>query len=176
MDLPGMTYRGAPLDDVEILERLSPDHAQLLARRNGIVAFAGGLHLRGASRGPAWHSLRAAWEGPAALAARFAAILPADVPLGQLAGGDQLLLRGGEVHRYGLDEARLVATGLDLAAFLEAAQRDPIATLDLDALAAFQASGGWLQPGQLLAPDPDAPARWRAIAADARLADAARTT
>jgi hypothetical protein len=176
MDLPGMTYRGAPLDDVDILERLAPDHAQLLARRNGIVAFAGGLHLRGASRGPAWHSLRAAWEGPAALSARFGAILPGDAPVGQLATGDQLVLRDGVVHRYRLDDARLVSTGFDLQGFLDAAQRDPIATLDLDALAAFQASGGWLQPGQLLAPDPHAPARWRAIPAAERLADAVRTT
>ena len=58
MEFPGLTYRGAALDDVDILDRLPMDLQQLLAQRNGFVAFRGGLHVRGACVEPRWHSLR----------------------------------------------------------------------------------------------------------------------
>jgi hypothetical protein len=167
MDLPGLTYRGAALDDVELLERVPLELAQLLAQRNGFVALAGALHVRGACRAPAWHSLREAWEGPTALHRRFPAVRPDDVPFAEEATGDQFLLRDRTVHRLRAARGTVEPTGLGLEAFLDAALRDPIETLGLDALAAFHAAGGRLAPGELLEPDSDG--GWKAVPAGGRL-------
>lgn len=173
MELPGMTYRGAPLDDVELLERLPVAYAQLLAQRNGFVALGGALHVRGACLAPEWHSLRRAWEGEHRLAALFPLLADADVPFAEEATGDQFVLRDERVHRYRAASRALEPLGLDLVGFLDAAVRDPLATLGLDALAAFQATGSRLLPGRLLVPgDPprDVPAleRLRALARERR--------
>jgi len=150
MELPGMTYRGAALDDVEVLERLPVDYAQLLAQRNGFVALGGALHVRGACREPAWHSVRAAWEGPAALFRLFSALRPDDVPFAQESTGDQFVLRGGAVHRLRAAENRVEELGLDLSGFMDAALRDPLEVLGLDLLSDYRREGTTLRPGQLL--------------------------
>src|SRR5574338_338404 len=111
MDLPGLTYRGAAIDDVEIIERLPMELQQLIAQRNGFVAFRGGLHVRGACTAPEWHSLRAAMEGPASFAARFRTVKKDDVPFAQDVFGDQFILRGDKVHKLDsyADQLALVA-------------------------------------------------------------------
>jgi hypothetical protein len=172
MELPGLTYRGAALDDVELLERLPLEAAQLLAQRNGFMALAGALHVRGACLAPAWHSLREAWDGPAALHRLFPAVRPGDVPLAEEATGDQFLLRDGRVHRLRARHGTVEPTGLDLERWLDAALRDPIETLGLDALGAFHAAGGRLAPGELLESEPDG--SWRAVPAGERLEALAR--
>src|SRR3954470_21513558 len=65
MRLEDVTFVGPPIDDPEVLGLLPPELAGLLAGQNGFVQFRGGLHVRGACRGPAWHSLREAWLGRA---------------------------------------------------------------------------------------------------------------
>jgi hypothetical protein len=172
MELPGLIYRGAPLDDVELLERVPVELAQLLAQRNGFTALAGALHVRGACRTPAWHSLREAWEGAEALHHHFPTVRPADLPFAEEAAGDQFLLREGTVHRLRAATGTVEPTGLGLEAFLDAALSDPIETLGLDALGAFHAAGGRLAPGELLAPA--AEGFWRAVPAAERLAALAR--
>ena len=114
MDLPGLTYRGAALDDVDILDRLPTDLQQLLAQRNGFVAFRGGLHVRGACVEPKWHSLRAAMEGPESFAARFRTIKQDDVPFAQDVFGDQFVLRDGKVLKLDsyADQLEEVAAGV----------------------------------------------------------------
>lgn len=60
-----MTFTGPPLDDEDLLARLPAKLAGLLRQVNGFIQFHGGLHVRGACREPAWHSLRDAWDGAA---------------------------------------------------------------------------------------------------------------
>lgn len=177
LELPGITYRGAPLDDVALLERLPADLAQLLARRNGVVALRGGLHVRGACVAPAWHSLRRALEGDTALHLRFPALLPADIPFAQDAYGNQFVLRDGEVRRLAVADAARGASGIvgalhslgvDLTGFLDQVARDPIGYLDLEPLLRFTQAGGLLAPGELLASDPA-----RAVPADELLISSA---
>ena len=149
--LPGLTYPGAPLDDVAILERIPQEYAQLLAQQNGFIALWGGIHLRGACSRPVWHSLAAALDGPAALSRLFPPIRPDDLPFGQSALGVQLVLRRGVVWRLDPVAFTMECLRLDLAGLITTLDHDPSAVLDLEPLARFRAGGEQLLPGQLLA-------------------------
>jgi hypothetical protein len=150
MDLPGLTYRGAALDDIDILDRLPTDLQQLLAQRNGFVAFRGGLHVRCACVEPRWHSLRAAMEGPESFAARFRTIKKEDVPFAQDVFGDQFVLREGKVYKLDsyADQLEEVAEGV--VDFFGKVQQDPITLLELGHLTEFEGTGETLRPGELL--------------------------
>jgi len=150
MDLPGLTYRGAAIDDVEIIDRLPTELQQLIAQRNGFVAFRGGLHVRGACTAPDWHSLRVAMEGPASFAARFRTIKKDDVPFAQDVFGDQFVWREGKVYKLDsyADQLEEVAGGV--VDFFLKVQQDPIALLELGHLTQFEGTGETLRPGELL--------------------------
>ena len=83
MELPGVTFEGPEIDDPEVFDALPSNVQRLLAQINGVVAFDGGLHVRGACLAPRWHSLRAAWWGPEALHRRYDAVGRDDVPFAQ---------------------------------------------------------------------------------------------
>jgi hypothetical protein len=150
MEFPGLTYRGAALDDIDILDRLPTDLQQLLAQRNGFVGFRGGLHVRGACKEPAWHSLRAAMEGPESFAQRYRVVKPTDVPFAQNVFGDQFLLRGPKVFRLDSYADQLDPVADDLVGFFAKVQEDPISLLALGHLAQFEGTGETLRPGELL--------------------------
>jgi len=150
MELPGLTYRGAALDDIDILERLPMDLQQLLAQRNGFVAFRGGLHVRGACKEPLWHSLRAAMEGPESFAERYRVVKSGDVPFAQSVFGDQFILRGKNVHKLDAYADTLEPVADDLTGFFFKVQEDPISLLALGHLAQYEGTGETLRPGELL--------------------------
>jgi hypothetical protein len=150
MELPGLTYRGAALDDIDILDRLPMDLQQLLAQRNGFVAFRGGLHVRGACVEPRWHSLRAAMEGPESFAERYRVVKAGDVPFAQSVFGDQFILRGTSVHRLDGYADTLDPVADDLTGFFFKVQEDPIGMLALGHLAQYEGTGETLRPGELL--------------------------
>lgn len=151
MHLPGLTYRGAPLDDLELLGRLPSELQQLLAIRNGFVAYRGAIYVRGACTEPAWHALRAAMEGPNAYHTRTINVDPADIPFAQDALGRQFLLRTGKVYRVDPNRSALDELGLDLTQFLHMLYEHPQRLLPLDALLEFEATGATLRPGETLA-------------------------
>lgn len=150
MDFEHVTYQGSAIDDPDMLGRLSPAHRAFLTHLNGVVAFGGGLHIRGASREPAWHALRTAWDGPLALHTLYRAVWPSDIPFGEDAVGDQFLLRDGVVHRLEAETGEMVSLDRELTAFLEASCADPVGFLKLAPLQQFHSKGGRLGPGQLL--------------------------
>ena len=150
MEFPGLTYRGAALDDVDILDRLPMDLQQLLAQRNGFVAFRGGLHVRGACVEPRWHSLRAAMEGPESFATRFRTVKKDDVPFAQDVFGDQFLLRDRKVFKLDSYADQIEPVAEDLVDLFAKVQADPIALLSLGHLAQFEGSGETLRPGEML--------------------------
>ena len=143
-------YLGPPIDDSAILEALPPELSNLLRRANGYVAYHGGLHVRGACHEPEWHSLRAAWHGPGAVHRLFPAVHADDIPFGEDALGNQLVIREGVVHRLDGETGELESLQVDLADFDAATRADPIGYLDLLPLERFRAEGGMLEPGQLL--------------------------
>ena len=150
VDFHGVTYLGPPVNDRVTFDQLPADLRQLLEQANGLVAYQGGLHLRGATHLPDWHSLRAAWEGPTAFHKHYASLSPADVPFGQDAVGDQWLLRDEKVIRLRAETGELETTTMTFADFLLAVEQAPTDTLDMQPLQQFEAEGGHLEPGQLL--------------------------
>ena len=143
-------YVGPEITDTEILERVPEDYRRLLNQTNGFIVFDGGLHVRGAALAPEWHSLRKVWLGDFALHKLFPAIDESDVPFAQDCLGDQFLLRDGVVHKLDAEIGEVESLGVDLEAFLNRAQDDPVEFLSLQPLLQFMSEGGELKPGQLL--------------------------
>src|SRR3954453_4788104 len=111
MRLEDVTFVGPPIDDPEVLGLLPPELAGLLAGQNGFVQFRGGLHVRGACRGPAWHSLREAWLGEGSFHRHYPEVRPGDVPFAEDCLGDQFLLREGRVWRLAGETGEVVPLG-----------------------------------------------------------------
>ena len=99
MDIPGITWKGRSIADVEILPDLPPDLVRVLSQTNGFILHEGALHLRGASLVPEWHSLRAAWRGPKAFHVLYEDVEASDIPFAQDQTGNQFLIRQGSVLR-----------------------------------------------------------------------------
>jgi hypothetical protein len=154
VELKHVTFTGPPLDDEEMLARLSANHAGLLRQINGFIQFEGGLHVRGACREPAWHSLRDAWEGEAAFYRLYPEVRPEDVPFAEDCLGDQFLLRDGRVWQLAAETGEIESLEVGLGGFFEAVQADPVEYLSLHPLLQFQREGGRLEAGQLLAAFP----------------------
>ncbi len=154
MELQHVTFIGPTLDDPELFARLPANMAKLLEQINGFIQFHGGLHVRGACRGPAWHSLREAWEGKAAFHILYPEVRIDDIPFAEDCLGDQFLLRDGQVWRLAAETGDLEWLDVGLDGFFEAVQADPVEFLSLHPLLQFQREGGFLEPGQLLAAFP----------------------
>ena len=150
MEFQNVTYQGPPVDDPAIVAEVPIEYRELLQNVNGLIAFGGGLHIRGACAGPDWHSLRHAWRGSHALHTKFQAVRPADLPFAQDAFGDQFFLRDAQVWRLAAETGEVEPLGAGFLGFLEEACRDPIEYLRLAPLQRFRAEGGELHPGQLL--------------------------
>lgn len=93
------SYIGPEIDDTELLTRLPAELSSALRSNNGFIAAGGGFHARGACLSPAWHSIRAAWEGEFALHRLFPAVKESDIPIAENCFGDQYLLREMQVVR-----------------------------------------------------------------------------
>jgi hypothetical protein len=149
-----VSYVGPPIDDQETLERLPADLKALLNQANGFIQFRGGLHVRGACRAPAWHSLREAWEGEDAFHSLYPDVNAGDVPFAEDCLGDQFLLRDEQVWKLSAETGEMGSLELSLREFFAAAQNDPVEFLSLHPLLQFENEGGKLEPGQLLSAMP----------------------
>lgn len=97
--IPGITWRGERIEDVEILSELPSELTMILQEVNGFILHQGAVHFRGACLKPEWHSLRAAWRGPNAFHVLYDEVRPTDIPFAQDQLGDQFLIRDGVVLR-----------------------------------------------------------------------------
>ena len=154
MQFADVTYVGPPVDDLELLDELPAELAAILRRTNGLIAYRGGLHVRGACLAPAWHSLRGAWRGAQRIAARYPGVRATDIPFAEDAVGDQFLLREGAVYRLSGETGEVEGLGVALTEFFALVQRDAIAYLGLQPLIQFEREGCRLEPGQLLSAYP----------------------
>ena len=150
MQLVDVTYEGPPNDNPGLLDPLPHDLRNLLEQINGFIQFSGGLHVRGACMEPAWHSIAEAMTGELAHHEHYPGVLPTDVPFAEDAIGDQYLLRDGTVYWLYAETGDMESLRIGLIEFLEAAQANPDEYLGLQLLRQFLASGGTLQPGELL--------------------------
>jgi hypothetical protein len=106
--------------------------------------------VRGAVREPAWHSLRASWKGPDALADLYSAVQANDIPFAQDCVGDQFLLRDGTVVRLAAETGEVEPLEMPLFDFLQRACADPTEFFSAHPLIQYLDDGGELQPGMLL--------------------------
>src|SRR5215472_10564262 len=107
MNIPGITWRSESIDDVEILRDLPSSLVRVLSDINGFILHDGGLHVRGASLTPEWHSLRVAWRGPSAFHTLYERVQATDIPFAQDQVGDQFLIRNGGVLRLSAETGDL---------------------------------------------------------------------
>lgn len=145
-----MTWTGPAVDDPELLAELPRELRGVLSAVNGFILYGGALHVRGAVREPAWHSLRACWTGADSPMVLYPAVQPGDVPFAQDCVGDQFLLRGGAVVRLAAETGEMEALGIPLLKFLERACDEPTNFLGAHPLIQHLDEGGELQPGMLL--------------------------
>ncbi len=154
MKLLSVTWSGSEADDPEILEGLPAALRSILEQLNGFIQLAGGLHVRGASSQPEWHSLREAWQGERSFVRAYPVLSSHDIPFAQDCVGDQFLIRSegdSAVAKLHTETGVVEDLGLDLRAFMQHAQSDPLEALGLHPLLQLrQSTGKTLEPGELI--------------------------
>jgi hypothetical protein len=148
--MKGIIYTGDAITDHKLLAMLPKELQAFLRQHNGVVAYFGGLHIRGCCAEPGWHSLREAWQGEQALQKTYDSVLKNDIPFAQDCVGNQFLLRQGEVVFLDTETGEIAPLEVDFKHFLIGAEKYPVDALGLEPLRSFQQQGGVLQPGQLV--------------------------
>lgn len=148
--MKGIIYTGGELTDLVTFARLPSYLQAFLREQNGVVAYFGGLHIRGCVTDPTWHSLAEAWQGLHAFWRVYDTVQEADIPFAQDCVGNQFLLRGDAVLFLDTETGELADLEVDFKHFLFGAEKFPLDALGMEPLRSFQQSGGVLQPGQLL--------------------------
>ncbi|MCB2407826.1 SMI1/KNR4 family protein [Hymenobacter lucidus] len=148
--MKGILYTGGELTDLVSFARLPSYLQAFLREQNGVVAYFGGLHIRGCVSEPAWHSLHAAWQGDAAFWRTYDEVQETDIPFAQDCVGNQFLLRGDAVLFLDTETGELADLEVDFKHFLFGVEKFPLDALGMEPLRGFQQRGGALQPGELL--------------------------
>jgi hypothetical protein len=148
--MKGILFTGGELTDLVSFARLPSYLQTFLREQNGVVAYFGGLHIRGCVSEPSWHSLAAVWQGENAFWRTYDTVVETDIPFAQDCVGNQFLLRGDAVLFLDSETGELADLEVDFKHFLFGAEKFPLDALGMEPLRAFQQRGGVLQPGQLL--------------------------
>jgi len=143
MDIPGITWKGESIEDIEILRELPVELVRVLSDTNGFILHEGAVHVRGACFTPEWHSLRAAWRGPKAFHILYDDVRPSDIPFAQDQVGDQFLIRETVVLRLSAETGEIERLAESLPDFLSRVGSDIEGFLNVGL-------GQRMQPGQLL--------------------------
>jgi len=154
MEFKGITYVGEEVSDKETLEALPAELKSFYEEINGLVAYQGGLHIRGCVVTPEWHSLAHVWKGEHALWKIFSDLNESDIPFAQDCMGDQFVLRLGTVWLLSMDTGELDDLEIEFYDFLEDAIEDPVEFLALEPLVQFMDLDQTLEPGFILEADP----------------------
>jgi hypothetical protein len=150
MRLIGLTYKNDKIDDEETFRKLPSFLQEILKQANGLIAYKGGLHIRGCCIEPQWHSIREVWEGKFALWTHYPELLDIDIPFAQDCMGDQFLLQNEKVIKLFTETGEVEFPDLTLKEFFAEIEKDPFTFLGLQPLAQFDMEGGKLEAGQLL--------------------------
>jgi hypothetical protein len=148
--MKGILYTGGELTDLVSFARLPSYLQAFLREQNGVVAYFGGLHIRGCVTEPSWHSLAEAWQSKSAFWRTYDTVVENDIPFAQDCVGNQFLLRGDAVLFLDTETGELADLEVDFKHFLFGAEKFPMDALGMDPLRSFQLRGGVLEPGQLL--------------------------
>ncbi|TGE18310.1 SMI1/KNR4 family protein [Hymenobacter elongatus] len=148
--MKGILYTGGELTDLVHFARLPSYLQAFLREQNGVVAYFGGLHIRGCVSEPTWHALHTAWQGEMAFWRTYAEVQETDIPFAQDCVGNQFLLRGDAVLFLDTETGELADLEVDFKHFLFGVEKFPLDALGMEPLRGFQQHGGALQPGELL--------------------------
>jgi hypothetical protein len=143
MDIPGITWKGESIEDVEVLRELPADLVRVLSDTNGFILHEGAVHVRGACLSPEWHSLRSAWRGARAFHSLYDDVRPSDIPFAQDQVGDQFLIRDGVILRLSAETGEIEPLAESLQDFINKVSSDIEDFLNVGL-------GHKMQPGQLL--------------------------
>lgn len=150
MEFTGVTYTDDKITDNEVYNSLPTELKSFYDQVNGIIAFNGGLHIRGCVSTPDWHSIGKIWKGENALHNLYDEVKETDVPFGQDCLGDQYLLRDGLVCHLSAETGDIENLDFTFGQFLKESMTDPMEFLLLQPLQQFMNEGGQLKPGELL--------------------------
>jgi hypothetical protein len=154
MELKGIIYKGEENLDQETYDAVPEDLQLFYDQINGMVAYQGGLYIRGCVDRDHWNSLYRYWKGDAALHKSYAALTPSDIPFGQDCLGDQFFLRDGSVWALNAETATVEDLEMDFEEFIVDVIEDPVEFLSLEPLLHYLDAGNELSPGQILHCEP----------------------
>ena len=154
MKLFGIIYKGPEIDDLATYNGLPKDLKIFLKEANGLIAYSGGLHIRGCCFAPEWHSINEVWIGKNAFWKHYADVLDIDIPFAQDCMGDQFLLRNNKVVKLYAEKGEVEELRLNLWEFFEEMEKDPVSFLSLQPLMQFEMEGNKLEPGTLISAFP----------------------
>lgn len=138
-----VTMRGPSVDDVDLMRTLPEELIRVLQDTNGFILFDGALHVRGAVRYPAWHSLRYAMQGEDAFCRLYKLVEATDIPFAQDCMGDQFLLRKDRVFLLSAETGEVEMLSETLGDFWQSVKANPEEFLNFD-------PNRKLEPGYLL--------------------------
>ncbi|MCB0664359.1 MAG: SMI1/KNR4 family protein [Saprospiraceae bacterium] len=143
-------YESEDISDRATFDLLPSELKELYLGINGVVAFNGGLYLRGCVIEPKWLSLWEIWKGDTALSKIYEHIDQADIPFAQDAFGDQFIWRAGQIYRLMMETGDLENLNLSLNDFFDEIFTDPVKFLILEPLRELGRRGIVLVPGELM--------------------------
>jgi len=150
MEFEGVLLKGGEITDMETFESLPEDLKEFYSQTNGLVAFQGGLTIRGCVTEPTWFSLAEACNGEFAVSEVYENVDETDIPFAFDCCGDQYFLRDGIVFRLCGENGEIESYDIDIWEFIESAIAEPEDYLDLQPLHDFMNDGGKLKPGEML--------------------------
>ncbi len=153
-ELRGINYQSDQIEDPETYDLLPTDVKQLVEDLKGVVAYQGGLHIRGCVRDPQWHSLYDAWKGDNAYHKYYSELRATDIPFAEDCLGDQYFWRLGTVWSLMCETGDVEDTELDVFEFLDAIVADPIEFLSMEPLIVYLEQNEPLEAQQTLHVEP----------------------
>jgi hypothetical protein len=151
MEFKGVIYiEKKDIEDEDLFSQLPEELANFYENLNGIVAFQGGLQVRGCVHEPKWISLYEAWKGESALHKTYTELTPDDIPFAQDCMGDQYFLRDEMVWILQAETGEVYDLEVDFIDFIDEAIEEPVDFLSLHPLVQYLEDEGELQAGELL--------------------------
>ena len=150
MEFPAQIYQGPELVEDDFFEQLPEEYQALLKKTSGLIAFNGGLHLRGCCVKPLWHSLKFICQGSFALYKVFKSVEKEDIPFGQDAYGNQFIFREKLICRVNTETDNCEELNINFTEFLLNVEMQGTEFLNLNLLGRFIEHEGFWTPGNLL--------------------------
>lgn len=150
MEFKNITYLGEEISDQKILKKLPMELSEFYRKQNGLIAYSGGVHIRGCVETPEWHSLRNYWIGNNAFYKTYDKIKKSDIPFAQDCYGNQFLYRKGSISKLYTETGDIEEIATSFNDFINEIIEEPDDYLWLYDFNNFLNEGGEIKPGQLV--------------------------